>query len=289
MTRNSREALPAAVAAALRAPAAGRRTVTSAGGIDWSAVEWGAASAPPVLLIHGVTSSAGTWWRIGPAIAAAGYRVVGVDLPGHGMTRPWIGHHRFRDNARDVGEFVRASRLEPRELAIVGHSWGAMTAAALPVVGITPRVLVLLDPPASRTAWTREMLVDPVERKYDDVAEAERAIRAANPAWSDGDVRAKAEGLTLFDEDAVRAVLLDNGTWDGGIGDLRAAPRRGPTWVIRGEPASGSLTPDEVVPEFAQLIGAGHVLTIAGAPHSPHRMFAQASTQALLRAIANAD
>jgi pimeloyl-ACP methyl ester carboxylesterase len=154
------------------------------------------------------------------------------------------------------------------------------------LAGVVPRVLVLVDPPALRTPWTREMLDDPVERKYDDLAEAESAIRGANPQWTDGDIRAKAEGLTQFDEVAVRAVLLDNGVWDGGIADLTAArDALRSTWVIRGDPDGGSLTPDDALPSFADLVGADHIVTIAGAPHSPHRMFAEAFTAALLRAI----
>jgi pimeloyl-ACP methyl ester carboxylesterase len=286
MTEVSDQPLPAAVATALANPREGRRTTTRAAGIDWSALEWGPSSAPAVLLIHGVTSAATTWWRIGPAIAAAGYSVIAVDLPGHGMTRPWIGHHRFRDNAQDVAALIGARTLPVADLAIVGHSWGAMTVAALPLAGVVPRVLVLVDPPALRTPWTREMLDDPVERKYDDLADAESAIRGANPQWTDGDIRAKAEGLTQFDEVAVRAVLLDNGVWDGGIADLTAArDALRSTWVIRGDPDGGSLTPDDALPSFADLVGADHIVTIAGAPHSPHRMFAEAFTAALLRAI----
>jgi pimeloyl-ACP methyl ester carboxylesterase len=282
--------LPSEALDALRNPVPGRRTTTQAGGINWSALEWGSPAEPPVLLIHGVTSSASAWWRIAPAMAAAGYRVIAADLPGHGMTRPWPGHHRFRDTAADVAAFIAAHALSVPELAVVGHSWGAMTAAAIPLAGMTPRTLVLLDPPAMPGPWTHEMLADPVERKYDDLAEAERTIRAVYPRWTAGDIHAKAEGLTAFDESAVRSVLLDNGTWDGGIADLTAARERlGTTWMIRGEPAAGSLTPDAVVPVFAALIGDDRVVTLPGAPHSPQRTHPEALLAVLLRAIASGD
>jgi pimeloyl-ACP methyl ester carboxylesterase len=278
--------LPANVVAALRDPQPGSRSATSAAGISWSALEWGSPAAPSVLLIHGVTSSASTWWRIGPALAAAGYHVVAIDLPGHGLTAQWLGHVGFRENARDVAAFAAARSFDTAALAIVGHSWGAVMVAALPSVGVVPRVLVLLDPPAMPASSVREMLTDPTERRYGDIAEATAAVRAAHPEWSDGDIRAKAEALTMFDADAVTAVLLDN-TWDGGVADLTSARQHlGPTWIIRGEPATGSLVPDETITALAAIVGDDRVITIPGAPHSPQRTHPEELVGALLRAIA---
>jgi pimeloyl-ACP methyl ester carboxylesterase len=278
--------LPPGVAAALERPAPGRPAVVRAAGIPFATLDWGDAGSPPLLLIHGVTAHTGTWWRIGPALAAAGYRVVAIDLPGHGRTGSWTGRHRFADTAADIAAFARAAGLDGPELRVVGHSWGAMVAASLPAAGLRPSVLVLVDPPFMPVPVMATMVVDPVERHYDDLAEATRVIRAANPSWSDGDVVAKAEGLTMFDEAAVRAVLLDNGDWDGGLGALRdPAAADVETWVVRGEPSAGSLVPDAALPAFAQRIGAERILTIAGGEHSPHRVLPEAAVAALLRAL----
>src|SRR3954449_1151560 len=93
---------PAVEAAPASAPDAVdgvERSTTSAAGIPFSSLAWGDPDDRPLILIHGVTASATIWWRIGPALAASGRRVVAVDLPGHGVTGHWVGHHRFRDNA----------------------------------------------------------------------------------------------------------------------------------------------------------------------------------------------
>jgi len=281
--------LPPGVRAALERPTPGRRGVVPAAGIPFATVEWGDPADPPVLLVHGVTSLAGIWWRIGPALAAAGYRVIAVDLPGHGATGAWTGRHRFIDTAADLATFIRAAGLDGSELRVVGHSWGALVAAHLPAAGLRPRVLVLLDPPAVPVSAMATMVVDPVERHYDDLDEATRAIRTAYPSWSDGDVFAKAEGLTYFDESAVRAILLDNGDWDGGLAAL-ADPRAAgiEPWLIRGEPATGSMVPEGALPGLAARIGAEHVLTVAGGPHSPQRTHPEATVVALLRALGGA-
>jgi len=278
--------LPAAVAAALQAPSEGERIAVEAAGIPWAALAWGDPGARPLLLIHGVTSSAATWWRLGPALAATGRRVVAVDLPGHGRTGHWQGHHRFRDNAADVAGFVRNAGLDRGGLQVVGHSWGAMTTAALPAAGLRPATLVLVDPPVLRHAVMSQIASDATEHAYADIEAARAAVLADNPDWDEGDIRAKAEALTQLDEAAARSVLLDNGDWDGGLDDLADAAAAGiPVWLVRGDPSTGGYVADEHLAAFAALIGADHILTIEGGPHSPHRTHPIETTAALLGAL----
>ncbi|MEX1171406.1 MAG: alpha/beta fold hydrolase [Chloroflexota bacterium] len=278
--------LPIAAAASLDDPAPGERITIQAAGIPWSALTWGDPGARPLLLIHGVTSSAATWWRLGPALAATERRVIAVDLPGHGLTGHWTGHHRFRDNAADVAAFARAAELEDEDLEVIGHSWGAMTAAALPAAGLRPATIVLLDPPAVPHAVISEMAADPDERTYDDLDEAVAAVRRDNPAWPDGDVLAKAEALTQLDEAAARSVLLDNGDWDGGLADLADPAAAGiRIAIVRGEPAFGGMLLDDALPAFEARIGRGRIHTIHGGPHSPQRTHPVETTAALLHAL----
>ncbi len=279
--------LPAAVAAALADPGPYRERTVAAGGHAWRAIEWGDRAAPPVLLVHGVTSSAETFWRMGPAGAAAGRHIVAVDLPGHGRTGHWRGRHRFAETAADLAGFIRAAGLDRPDLGVVGHSWGGMVVAALPAAGLRPGRLILLDPPALPLEALEELTRDPTEHRYDTLDEAMAVIRGANPGWVEGDVRAKALGLTQFDVPAVLAVLLENGDWDGGLaalGDPAAADV--PTWVIRGVPEAGCMVPDAAVPAIRQRVGRDHLITIADAPHSPQRTHPEATVLAILRALA---
>lgn len=274
------------VAAALAAPSPPSELTAEAAGIPFHALAWGAADAPPVLLLHGVTSAARTWWRVGPAVAAAGFRVVAPDLPGHGETKHWLGHHRFRDNAADLIAFARAAGLDRPDLRVVGHSWGAMTAAAMPAAGLVPATLGLIDPPAIPLAVLSAMLEDPTEGAYDDIDEAIATVGRLHPTWPYGDVLAKAEGLTQFDEAAVRDILTKNGDWDGGLGALAdAAAQELPVWLIRGDPAFGGYVPDALIPDFAARLGPERIVTIAGGPHSPHRTHPEALVAAVLRAL----
>jgi pimeloyl-ACP methyl ester carboxylesterase len=258
-----------------------------AAGIPFASIAWGDPGARPLVLLHGVTASARVWWRVGPALAAAGHRVTAPDLPGHGLTGHWTGHHRFRDNAADVAAWIRASGLDIADLQVVGHSWGGMTAAALPLAGIRPATLVLLDPPTIPHTVISKMTSDPSERAYPDMESAVLGLAAANPTWPTRDVEAKADALIRLDVDAVLAILLENKDWDGGLADLSEPAADGlDIWLVRGDPAAGGYVPDAVLPGFAARIGDDHILTLAGAPHGPQRTHPDATTAALLEALA---
>jgi pimeloyl-ACP methyl ester carboxylesterase len=280
--------LPRAVVAVLdsRAPDPGTRSTVLAAGIPFSALSWGPADGRHLVLIHGVTASARIWWRVGPALSATGRHVVAVDLPGHGLTGNWRGHHRFRDNAADVAAWIREADLATPDLQVVGHSWGAMTAVAVPRAGIRPATLVLLDPPAVPHARISQMASDPSEQPHRDLAATTAHLRVANPSWSPGDAEAKAEALVQLDVDAARSVLLDNGDWDGGLADLAETAAAGiPAWVIRADPAAGGFLPDDRLAAFESLLGPDRVITMGGAPHAPQRTLPADTVRALLTAL----
>ena len=278
--------LPPRIAAALRNPRAGEAGEVTATGTLWPTTAWGDPSDPPLVLVHGVTSNAGIWWRVGPALAAGGRRVVAVDMPGHGRTGKAPRSHLFTDTAAELAGFIRAAELDSADLAVVGHSWGGMVTAHLPSAGLAPRTLVLLDPPVLTLGRLKALTEAPTERDYATLEDAEAAVRAANPGWSDGDVEAKARALTEFSPQLVLDVLLRNGDWDGGMAALRDPSARDvDVWLIRGDWECGGLIPDFQVRAIEAELGADHVVTIDGAPHSPQRTHPEATILAILRAV----
>ncbi len=192
----------------------------------------------------------------------------------------------FAEMAADVAAWVRAAGMARAGLQVVGHSYGAMIAAHLPAAGLAADTIVLLDPPVLPLSLMARLVDDPAERTYDDLDEAIAAVSAAEPLWDPGDVRAKAEALTELDEAAARAILLENGDWDGGLSGL-ADPAAADLdiWVVKGEQATGSYLPDVAVPAFVARLGADHILTVKDGAHSPQRMQLEATVAALLRAL----
>ena len=284
--------LPAAVAAALSASTLaeappGETATFDASGMSWATRAWGNRDDPPLLATHGIMSDGGVYWRLGPALAAAGWRVIAVDLPAHGGTGPWNGRYLRVDTAADLAAFIRAADLDTDRLVALGHSWGAAVVANVPAAGLRPSALILLDPPYLALDGMVAMTRDPVEHRYDSVEEALTNLQAANLGWTDGDLEAKALSLTRFDPEAASAVLSRNGDWDAGLAALsHPNAARIPVWILRGEPRSGCLIPDEVVPTLAARVGADHVLTIENASHSPMRTRDPAATTlAILHAL----
>ncbi len=278
--------LPPPVTAALAAPSSGEQADVDVDGTTWPALAWGDPGDAPLLLVHGVTSNAGIWWRVAPALAASGHRVIAIDMPGHGRSPLREVSHRFLDTAKAVAGFVRAAGLDVPELAVVGHSWGGMVTAHLPMAGLRPRTIVLLDPPVLTLGRLEALTQQPTERDYVTFEEAEAAVRDANPTWSEGDVAAKAQALTEFAPQLVLDVLLGNGDWDGGMAALRDDRAAGiAVWLIRGDWDAGGFIPDSKVAEIEAQLGADHVITIAGGPHSPQRTHPEATVLAILRAI----
>ncbi|MEY9877472.1 pimeloyl-ACP methyl ester carboxylesterase [Streptacidiphilus sp. MAP12-33] len=90
-------------------------------------VEQGAG--PLVLLVHGFPESWYSWRHQLPALAAAGYRAVAVDVRGYGRSsRPeQVDAYRMLELVEDQAAVVRA--LGERHAVIVGHDWGAAVAA----------------------------------------------------------------------------------------------------------------------------------------------------------------
>ncbi|MEU5614108.1 alpha/beta hydrolase [Streptomyces sparsogenes] len=90
-------------------------------------VEQGAG--PLVLLVHGFPEFWYSWRRQIPALAAAGYRAVAVDVRGYGRSSKPEGSAAYRmlDLIEDNVAVVRA--LGEETAVIVGHDWGATIAA----------------------------------------------------------------------------------------------------------------------------------------------------------------
>ncbi|GII91703.1 epoxide hydrolase [Sinosporangium siamense] len=82
-----------------------------------------------MLLVHGFPESWYSWRHQLPALAAAGYRAVAVDVRGYGRSsKPDdIAAYRMLDLVEDNVAVVRA--LGEETAVIVGHDWGATIAA----------------------------------------------------------------------------------------------------------------------------------------------------------------
>lgn len=116
-----------------------------AAGLIWHVQEMGCgAGRPVVLLIHGTGAATHSWRDLAPLLARD-FRVVAMDLPGHGFTsKPALHRLSLPAMARAIAELLR--RLDAAPAIVVGHSAGAAILVRMCVDGlVAPGSLVSLN------------------------------------------------------------------------------------------------------------------------------------------------
>ncbi|MEU8777208.1 alpha/beta hydrolase [Streptomyces sp. NPDC048606] len=210
---------------------------------------WGEGDRLAVL-IHGIMSDHRTWRRVGPALADLGYRVLAVDLRGHGASGR--GAYTPAHYADDLVETLPAGA----DLAI-GHSLGGLT-LALAVERLRPARAVFSDP-----AWNLSLPgLDFDPSLFSQFKRAGREqVRLLNPRWEEADVDIELATLALWDEATAPALapLVDQ--------DLLPAAPVVPSLVQLADPSF------LISPERAALLRERgfEVRSVAGAGHTIHR------------------
>ena len=96
---------------------------------NWHIQDTNDSEKPISLLIHGTGASTHSWHRLIPLLKES-FRVIALDLPGHGFTKS-KDHNRSSLNhmADDIQSLLTTEGLQPK--IIVGHSAGAAIAFRL--------------------------------------------------------------------------------------------------------------------------------------------------------------
>lgn len=257
-----------------------------ADGVGLACRVWDDAGAPTVVLLHGNGAHAGWWEPIVPFFVP-GWRVVAVDLRGHGES-DWAEPPRYRliDYVDDVVAVLDA--LAPGPVPLLGHSMGGrvgvqLAAAAPERVRALALLDTRLDPVDPRLArqWRGSIAGKREGRTYPTREAAVAAFRFVppEPVVDPTIVRAVAAYAVAEREPGRWTFRFDRGvlTVDGDqAGDLHRHLERlaCPVFVGVGE-ASGVIGPREhdllqrLVPQAALEVfpGAHHFLL-----HCPERV-----------------
>ncbi|MFI5568579.1 alpha/beta fold hydrolase [Streptomyces sp. NPDC051740] len=86
-------------------------------------------SGPLVLLVHGFPESWYSWRHQLPALAAAGYRAVAVDVRGYGRSSRPAATEAYRTRALVEDNVAVVRALGEESAVVVGHDWGSVIAA----------------------------------------------------------------------------------------------------------------------------------------------------------------
>ncbi|WP_030602602.1 alpha/beta fold hydrolase [Streptomyces fulvoviolaceus] len=193
--------------------------------------ESGDAGAPPLVLLHGLTSD-GTAWDEVAAHFADRHRVLVPDLRGHGRS-PHPGTYSFELMRDDVLAFL--DELALPDVVLIGHSLGGVVAyllAALHPERVTRLVLEETPPPVPLDRPAPQRPSEPLAYDWAAREAIVGQLNSPDPAW----------------REAPRAVAV-------------------PTLVVAGGPES-HLPQDEIA-AMAARFPAGRLVTIP-AGHRVH-------------------
>lgn len=159
------------------------------------------------LLIHGLHSSGAAWHRVSGDLQLRGYRVLTVDLTGHGASPRASGYSPDRW-ADDVVETIAPVQSAPLDL-VIGHSLGGLVASLaaerLAAAGRTPRRLVYVDP---AFGFPRGVVGAGAKVVFGLMPRPTRAMLAGvNPRWEAVDVDIEITSLRQWHRRTLRAFV----------------------------------------------------------------------------------
>ena len=236
---------------------------------EWPPSGTNATDAPTAVLVHGVTGWHRTWWRVGPALAERGWRVVAVDQRGHGRSPRIDGYTTVPELAADLGAAIE--RIGAPVDGLIGHSLGAAVSAELAFQRPElVRRLVLEDPPtlsrAEDAAWHATLERERRASFADPDGQVAREL-AANPRWLEEDARQNVEGRLQADLPGILATFRR----ETGGRVLELAPRQSvpALYVLAAE--DRSVIAGETRRELERTLPANARIVVVDAGHTVHR------------------
>jgi len=257
----------------------------------------GPAAGPTLLLLHGVTRCWRDWEPLLPALTRE-WRVIGLDQRGHGGSERAAGY-LVVDYVADAVRFLRDEMTAP--LVILGHSLGAMVAAA--IAAEVPRLvrgIVLEDPPfhtmgkrIESTPWYPQFIGarDAARRggTIEELADALAEIRlpvAGGGFKRLGELRDRASlcwsAECLLEIDPEVLTPLIEGYWLDGYDVAQIPPRiRCPVLLLQADAAAGGVLADDDADAMVQALSSCQRVRFPGAGHLLHRDRPEAVLRAL--------
>jgi pimeloyl-ACP methyl ester carboxylesterase len=217
-------------------------------------------------------------WRLGDALADAGWHATAVDLRGHGDA-PRALDYSVAAFAADLAE--TASESGGAWDAVIGHSLGgaASTVAAASDPQWTRR-LVLIDPAIHVDGHDAAVVRRSQERAFADTRL--EVVQQEHPHWHPQDQELKVDAVRRASAWAVEQTSVQNQPWDVRADAARLAV---PTHVIAADPAVYSIFTGDLAGEVLAANPRITMSVVPGAGHSLHRDRPDESIRQLLEAL----
>jgi pimeloyl-ACP methyl ester carboxylesterase len=232
-------------------------------GMIWSR-PGGAVDGPLLVLLHGLGATADAWRGVEALLPDAwkgGW--LAVDMPGHGRSS-WEPPYTFEAQ----GAAVDAILPDGRELVLLGHSMGAMT--ALVIAARRPTVSRVIGfsiktywPETHLAGLKRQALREPAVFARRDVAVGRYLKLAGLDGLISPDDPTVDSGVTQVD--GGWQIAQDPASFDFGTPDMRALVDASPCRLVLARGSKDHLVRPENVSEYVD-----DPITLPGLGHSPH-------------------
>ena len=259
----------------------------SADGLRLRYLEWSKGLPEAIVLVHGFSSTADAWTRVGEALSS-GYHVVAPDLRGHGQS-DWDAQERYSDDqfAADVHTLVQQLELAP--FTLIGHSMGG--AVAFTYAATYPHDVKRLVIEDSAPLSPGRMLTE-LRTSFGSRDEVAHSVRTANPTMSEQAVQGRVDVYYRPRPDGTWGFRADVGGVRHGRGAHEAEKSWGnvrkvqaPTLVIRAG-AEPALVSTETAERLTRENPRIRVVTVPGAGHNIHFAHFDAFMGHLLQVLA---
>lgn len=218
-------------------------------------------------------------WRLGDALAEAGWQAIAVDLRGHGDAPRSLDY-----SVAAYGADLAATLPDGGGSwdAVIGHSLGgaSSTVAAASAAGWTRR-LVLIDPAIHVDGRDAAIVRRSQERAFADTRL--EVVQQEHPHWHPQDQELKIDAVRRASAWAVEQTSVQNQPWDVRAEAARLAI---PTHVIGADPTVYSIFTGDLADEVLAANPLISLSVVEGAGHSLHRDRPEESVRQLLEALA---
>ena len=253
-------------------------------GIKLHYLEWdnGPQSASKnVLLIHGITSNGHVWTRLGEHLSQQGFRVIGPDLRGRGLSSKPDHGYGIQFHVADLLTLLDSLGLD--RVSILGHSLGGLI--ALDMAALFParvQKLVVVDIGIRLPADTLQAIAASLSRLgqvYPSIdAYLDMCKRMPYFTWSDfwdayfrydAEVRPDGTVLSRVSKAGIQEEIANNATLNA---ELLVPMVRAPTLILRATegtlaPDRGLLLPREEADRLLMLINGSQIKEIQKTNH----------------------
>jgi 3-oxoadipate enol-lactonase len=247
----------------------------------------GTETAPVVCFTHSLSSDSGMWAEQMPPLLAAGWRVLRLDMRGHGGSDPVAGDYTMQQLADDVAFALEALGL--KQVHYIGLSIGGMLGQAFALAYAAKLKSAMFcdtspqTPPGAKEMWAPRIAAVKKANSVAPLADAtmERwftdKFKGRNPQrWQQ--IHATIAGTTPAGYLGCAAAILD-------FDNIPKLPSiKVPTLVVCGDDDAG--TPPAGNKRIAELIPGGRYEEFADARHFPNVEHPQVFNDIMMRWLA---